>query len=392
MEIDYLKQLQEAMQGETEIPEEREEYVTAPKLKTEDVLDVDKMQSDISSLSDSSIKAAQEAELQDPSGYEEDLPEQPDLPKQPELSPQEKLIEELRAMRYNSKEEAAAAQEKANKNAMWANVIKTLGNIGQADVQRGAGIKVGLKPSQMQQAKDVKSPILKERDAMMKQLMDEYKLLQGKDDLTTYQRKSLDLQQKRIDALKEKEERLTKKDAFQEEVKNRLSDKEVEGINAFDDGTRILDDIDDLLRDGDVQSDLGPYASRLEEVQKYVPFMERDEDFVKTQQLVGIQLADYVKSISGAQVSEQEAARLLKNIPNMTDKPKAFKTKLDQFRKELEGARETYLKNIEKQKKGAKKYLDSTGKAKDDSPYGQEIERNGKTYKWNPIVKKYQLI
>jgi hypothetical protein len=379
MEIDYLKQLQADMQGETELPEEREEYVTAPKLKTEDVLDVDKMQSDISSLSDSSIKAAQEAELQDPSGYEEYLPEQPDLPKQPELSPQEKLIKELRSIQEN-------------KRALLANAIKALGTIGQAQIQRSAGIPIGLKAAEMTAARDVSSPILKERDSMLKQMMDEYKLLQNKDDLTTYQRKSLDLQQKRIDALKDKEERLTKKDAFQEEVKNRLSDKEVEGINAFDDGTRILDDIDDLLRDGDVQSDLGPYASRLEEVQKYVPFMERDEDFVKTQQLVGIQLADYVKSISGAQVSEQEAARLLKNIPNMTDKPKAFKTKLDQFKKELEGARETYLKNIEKQKKGAKKYLDSTGKAKDDSPYGQEIEKNGKMYKWNPIVKKYQLI
>jgi hypothetical protein len=99
-----------------------------------------------------------------------------------------------------------------------------------------------------------------------------------------------------------------------------------------------------------------------------------------------------IQTVNYLRVSEQEAARLLKNIPNMTDKPKAFKTKLDQFRKELEGARETYLKNIEKQKKGAKKYLDSTGKTKDDSPYGQEIERNGKMYKWNPIVKKYQLI
>lgn len=141
-------------------------------------------------------------------------------------------------------------------------------------------------------------------------------------------------------------------------MKGRLSDKEVKDITALDDGMRIIEDIENIFKNTDVTKDLGPYASRFEEASQFIPGVDRDEDFVKMQQLVGIQLADYVKSISGAQVSEQEAQRLLKNIPNMTDKPKAFKAKLDQFKDELGSAKKDYLTNIGKQKEGAKKYLD----------------------------------
>ncbi len=151
---------------------------------------------------------------------------------------------------------------------------------------------------------------------------------------------------------------------LREEKAGRLSDVEVEAITAFDDGVRILDDIDAILKEdkGEVNDLLGPYASRIENASDWIPGTEMDEKFVRTQQLVGIQLADYVKSISGSAVSEQEAARLLKNIPNMTDKPKAFKTKLNQFRKDLAEAKELKLRNIGKQKKSAKKYMDELKK------------------------------
>lgn len=161
---------------------------------------------------------------------------------------------------------------------------------------------------------------------------------------------------------KQREERLRDQFEFGKEVKGRLSDKEVKDITALDDGSRILEEIDNLLENTEVEDYLGPYSSRIENMMNYVPTAELDENFVKMQQLVGIQLADYVKSISGAQVSEQEAQRLLKNIPNVTDKPKAFKVKLDQFKKELKDARSDYLKNIGKQKKSAEKFMDSKSK------------------------------
>ena len=191
---------------------------------------------------------------------------------------------------------------------------------------------------------------------------------------------------------KVKEESLDlRKDSFKltKEMKGRLSDTEVDSVNRFDDGVRILDDIDDLLKNTDVNTDLGPYASKAESMQQYIPGMEMDEPFVKTQQLVGIQLADYVKSISGAQVSEEEAQRLLKNIPNMSDKPLAFKTKLDQFRKDLKESKDLYLDNIGIQKKGAEKFKE--GK-KSSERYSTSQERGIENVMRNNNVSREQAI
>ena len=182
--------------------------------------------------------------------------------------------------------------------------------------------------------------------------------------MTPYQRESLRLRGQELDLAKksqglrkDKEGRLTRKDDFQRGLKQRLSDKEVKDISVMDDGNRIIGEIEDLFNKGTVQKNLGPYASRIEGASEAVPGVDRDEDFTRMQQLVGINLADYVKSISGAQVSEQEAQRLLKNLPTLTDKPKAFKVKLEQFKKEFKEARSNYLKNIGVQKKNADKFL-----------------------------------
>jgi hypothetical protein len=143
--------------------------------------------------------------------------------------------------------------------------------------------------------------------------------------------------------------------ALSKDIKNRLSDKEVDDLTKRDDGIRLLDDIDRLLKSNSVKKHLGEWSSRFEEGKKYTP-IDRSKEFVEMQQMVGIQLANYIKSISGAQVSEQEAQRLLKNLPNMKDKPAAFKAKLVQMKKEWSESRKKFLDNIGKQKSGAKKF------------------------------------
>lgn len=185
-----------------------------------------------------------------------------------------------------------------------------------------------------------------------------------KGSITPFQQESLRLREEELrlaeesqELREEREERLTDKQKFSKELKHRLSDKEVKDISIMDDGNRILTEIDSLFRKGTVQENLGPFASKIEAASEFIPGVDREEDFVRMQQLVGINLADYVKSISGAQVSEQEAQRLLKNIPNITDKPKAFKVKLKQFKKEFQEARRKYLSNIGIQKEAAQKFL-----------------------------------
>ena len=190
----------------------------------------------------------------------------------------------------------------------------------------------------------------------LKTIMDQYRMLSGGGEMNPYQKANLELQKQRLELQQGKEGRLTKKTDKAIEKQEELSENEVKTVTAFDTGEQVLDDIDNLVKTTSVENTLGPYASRLENAKSAVPYMEKSEDFVKVQQLVGTQLADYVKSISGAQVSEEEAQRLLKNIPNVEDKPKEFKTKLKEFKRLLSMYREKYVSNVGKQKEGAKKF------------------------------------
>lgn len=268
-----------------------------------------------------------------------------------------------RELLQQARKELKEGYQKDRDAQLYATIANALGKIGAASGAARAGVKADLssgfdyKPvsSYAQEAKDSYQQLLKEYQALNK----------SKDGMTPYQKKSLALQEKRLNLQKGKEGRLSKKTDKAIEKQEELSDKEVKDISAFDDGMRIVDNIDNLLKDTDIEKDLGPYASRFEEASRLVPGLERDEDFVKMQQLIGIQLADYVKSISGAQVSEEEAQRLLKNIPNMSDKPKSFKAKLGQFRDKLEKSQQNYIKNIGKQKEGAEKFVKKPNNVKE---------------------------
>tara|TARA_R110001606_G_scaffold137953_1_gene276038 strand:+ start:960 stop:2219 length:1260 start_codon:yes stop_codon:yes gene_type:complete len=200
----------------------------------------------------------------------------------------------------------------------------------------------------------------KEELGGLKQLQDaygKYMALQNKDkkdDMTKYQKKSLEIQSKRLGLMDTKEGRLTKKDAFREKVGNRLSDAEIKKITEIDDGTRMLDEIDELFKSDDVKKHLGPIDSKLAYMQKFTS--EQPQGYVKMHQAVGLNLASYIKSISGAAVSEPEAIRLGELVPTVSDNPGEFKAKLDFFRKELKQSKQDYLRNIGQQKTGAEKF------------------------------------
>jgi len=331
-----------------------------------------------------------------------------DVPDKPKPKTQLEMIQEqMSQLRTDDDAKISEARDSDRNRMMLANAIKGLGTLGQAELQRKSGVSGGIDKFQAIKGQDTASALVKDRDSKLAELQNQLKMIQGKKDQNgkIFQTRSglvqLGEDGKPVQIFKDpymesgrkvKEESLDlRKDSFEltKELKGRLSDTEVESVNRFDDGVRILDDIDDLLKNTDVNTDLGPYASRAESAQQYIPGMEMDEPFVKTQQLVGIQLADYVKSISGAQVSEEEAQRLLKNIPNMSDKPVAFKTKLDQFRKDLKDSKDLYLDNIGVQKKGAKKFKDSK---KPSEEYSTSQERGIENVMKNNNVSREQAI
>ena len=315
----------------------------------------------------------------------------------PTKTPQEKLLEEFREYRKKSNDDIKKARQRQAEADLYKGMSNAFSKIGTGLASGYANVKI--EPTQFKE-QDFEKQARLDRKTKLENMLKEYEIL-SKGELTPYQQAQIDLGLKKLETepkskkyfntadgivavdskgdvelikeselKKQREKRLRDQFEFGKEVKGRLSDKEVKDISELDDGSRILEEIDNLLENTEIEDYLGPYASKIQNMINYIPTAELDENFVKMQQLVGIQLADYIKSISGAQVSEQEAQRLFKNIPNVTDKPKAFKTKLDQFKKELKDAKNNYLENIGKQKKSAEKFIDS--KPKED-----------------PIIKKY---
>lgn len=294
-----------------------------------------------------------------------------------DLSPQEQLLEEFRKYKM---QQAQQVQNARNKDAD----VELMDDMNKAFQQIGTGLASGyanVKMNPIDIDSNFEDSARKDSKSNLENMMQEYKLLSkgadGKryfntsDGIVAVDKETGDTELVRKSELKNKrEDRLQKKDEFAREVKGRLSDKEVDEISQLDEGSKILSDIDNILSETDVDKDLGPYASRIESASDLIPGVEQDPDFVKMQQLVGVQLADYVKSISGAAVSEQEAQRLLKNIPNMTDKPQAFRTKLDQFKKILKEAKDTKLKNIGRQKEGAEKFQEESDTVMLQAPNG----------------------
>ena len=119
-----------------------------------------------------------------------------------------------------------------------------------------------------------------------------------------------------------------------------LSDKQVE---KFESMTSVLDSIDriDALQE-DVATGLGRGAFQtLAEFADAAP-----KAFTNMKSETSSALAQYVKSISGAQVSELEAKRLGNIIPVVGDAPDVFATKLKTFRRIVKANKRAFKKAI----------------------------------------------
>lgn len=186
------------------------------------------------------------------------------------------------------------------------------------------------------------------------------------------QERRADQADERLELLGKKEGRLTQGQEFKQAEKQEISDKQTETLNEFDTGQNLIDQIREKFQMNNVKDGLGVYASTAEEAKKYIPFVERDPDFVETQALVGTQLADYVKRISGAAVSEQEAQRLARNIPSMDDKPGEFERKLKTFERILKENRQTTIDSFRKQGKDPSGF-EAPSKPKKEAPSGDMV-------------------
>ena len=156
-----------------------------------------------------------------------------------------------------------------------------------------------------------------------------------------------------------------KKDAleFRKEQAARLSDKQVESVNEFDDS---LNKMQDAL------SQLGNKTEWVGSVDARIPDMFVGNDQVAFRSAVGRMEDAYRKLITGAGASNKELSRLASRLPSTTDTYKDFVSKAKNFVSEVQKAKSTHLSNFEKQGKNVEAWK---------VPQAPETKIvNGKTY------------
>lgn len=235
------------------------------------------------------------------------------------------------------------------------------------------------------------------------ELLKEYGLLKNankSNEITPYQQAQLEIQRRWQDLREQgmgqqarhfdtREERLKKGQDFTQAQKDELSDKQVTSIKGFDDTLGALDRIESQLAEN--EKFLGPYASRAENAKEFIPGQAMDPKFAAFQSDVVDTMSQYIKGLSGLTVSDKERAALVKGLPTLGDKPSTFKAKIDATKARLQDMQNRELEAYGKYqgKSAGKAAMDA--ESKQQAPHGETVERNGKKYRWNPAVGKYQL-
>lgn len=129
--------------------------------------------------------------------------------------------------------------------------------------------------------------------------------------------------------------------------KAKLSEKQVSGINDFDDSVNRMKEALSSL--GERSEWVGPVDGRL-------PDWAVSDDQVAFRSAVGRMSDAYRKLITGAGAGYQEIARLESRLPQVNDTLENFKAKAKSFIKEVEKTKSTHLKNMEKAGKNVEEF------------------------------------
>lgn len=181
---------------------------------------------------------------------------------------------------------------------------------------------------------------------------------------------------------------------LKDQADNELSDKQTDSLKDIDGNLAAMSDI--MKEAGKFKDKLGPNAADIEAskegraggvVRALSPI---DKEYVAFRHKLKSTKAAYQKMLSGLTLTTTEMAEMQSYIPNekmpydsLMANAKAFEKRVKQLRdRELGGLKKFQGKNVAG-------YADKeTGTS---APNGQDVvEKNGKTYKWNPAAGKYQ--
>ena len=280
-------------------------------------------------------------------------------------TPLEKLLEQSNALREKASEDIKTAKEDDKKRNLYANLAKAIGKLGAAEIQRKAGVDAGLTAFTPVKVSDSTKDIRTDRDLMLKQLQDQYKMIQSekvKDNkITPYQKAQLE-DKKEDRKLKEKLAKLTAKSKVesngikltkgQEKADSEYAKKLIEwnaagGSSNFVENAKIFNEaIEDLSSSGGKgpETDTGFWAGARS---KLSPGYRTEADLVETR--VRKALNAMLRATLGAQFTEAEGERIFsqtfdKSAPNENNIAN-MRTELDKLKgqaRNMEAMAEVY--------------------------------------------------
>lgn len=117
------------------------------------------------------------------------------------VNPIEQYLQDRNSLIEKSQADIKEARVKDAKYKILADAIKSLGNIGAAQVQRQAGVKAGLKDFKETKGPDTASDIMKDRDVNLAKLQEDLRLLQSSKPkaLSELDKKKLDIESRKLD-------------------------------------------------------------------------------------------------------------------------------------------------------------------------------------------------
>jgi len=157
-------------------------------------------------------------------------------------------------------------------------------------------------------------------------------------------------------------------DDLKREKMERLSDKQVENVTGIN---KAISHIESIIGDKP-KFETGPKADLRNKAAHTIG--KDDPEISAFRSRVGEQLATYIKSISGAAVSEPEAQRLIANMPTMYDSDEVFMAKAKRLLEDLKKDKEIYLKDLQTQ--GKKTVGFQGGLDEKRSPAGENAHPN----------------
>lgn len=261
--------------------------------------------------------------------------------------------EQLEALKAKRAAQAQQLIGEAQDNAFAKQMMSHLDRVGgyQGSVRNSAPAQAA-----MDEAFKVKQQQLQNVNAMEDKLGE-----------TQYNRlKDIDLSRARMAAISEasaakrEDQRIAREsnELFREQMRKdklakeaRLSDKQVEHVNDFDNSMATAKDLLPML--GKHDNWVGPVDSK-------IPTMMVGADQASFRAAVGRVNDMYRRLITGAAAADKELSRIETRLPKISDTPDQFKIKTIDFIKEVEKAKQRYLQNLQRKQKDISEF-DASG-------------------------------